>query len=173
MIMLIIINPPHFIDINRYLIEPLAKTFNEIIKIDYNAELLRESWDEKRQQYKADMILDAMPLPQPGNRNLAIMDSDVYALGLNYIFGEAEANSKKALISLYRLHPEFYGLISNEVLYKERILKEAVHELGHTYGLMHCPNRHCVMHFSNSIWDTDIKEWKFCPLCLKTIAKKL
>jgi archaemetzincin len=81
---------------------------------------------------------------------------------LNFVFGEAYKGRRIAAIYLPRLRQEFYGLESNELVFHERIVKEAIHELGHTFGLFHCNNKLCVMHFSNSLYDTDIKEKRFC-----------
>lgn len=58
----------------------------------------------------------------------------------------------------------------NPELFKLRALKEALHELGHTFGLMHCPNSYCVMHFSNSIVDTDMKKAEYCFNCRFKLA---
>ncbi|MGV9200035.1 MAG: archemetzincin, partial [Promethearchaeia archaeon] len=68
------------------------------------------------------------------------------------------------LISLARLRPEFYGSQSNKEIFRERTLKEAIHELGHTFGLEHCHNR-CIMSFSNNLQQTDDKPPKFCKDC--------
>jgi archaemetzincin len=84
---------------------------------------------------------------------------------LNFVFGEARCPGKAALISLHRLRPEFDGRKPNDELLIERTEKEAVHELGHTLGLRHCANPFCVMHFSNSIFDTDRKQSLFCSKC--------
>jgi archaemetzincin len=70
-----------------------------------------------------------------------------------------------AIIALPRLRQSFYGLPEDEALYHERAVKEAVHEMGHTYGLGHCRNRRCVMAFSNSLLDTDAKSRHFCARC--------
>ena len=110
------------------------------------------------------MLLAELPSPPgSGDRVLGLVDMDIFAHELNFVFGEADVAGGKALISLKRLRQEFYGLPKNENLFRERALKEAVHELGHTYGLRHCPNPACVMHFSNSLHDTDLKGWDFCP----------
>ena len=75
----------------------------------------------------------------------------------------------KAYFTCWHLRQEFYGLPRDKNLFRERALKEAVHELGHTYGLGHCPDSTCVMHFSNSLPDTDLKGWKFCPDCQEKV----
>jgi archaemetzincin len=96
---------------------------------------------------------------------LGVVDVDIFAAGLNYVFGEAYTPGHAALVSLWRLHPEFYGEHPNLELYVLRALKEAVHEVGHTLGLQHCDRSLCVMHFSNSIFDTDKKQSFFCDQC--------
>ena len=111
------------------------------------------------------MLLVGLPTPDSGDRILGVVDVDIFAPGLNFVFGEADITGGKAIISLQRLRQEFYGLSQDQDLFQERVLKEAVHELGHTYGLMHCLNPACVMHFSNSLHDTDLKGWNFCPTC--------
>jgi archaemetzincin len=73
---------------------------------------------------------------------------------LNFVFGHAHINGKVATVYLQRLRQEFYGLEKNENLFLQRVLKEAVHEIGHAFGLGHCPISRCVMNFSNSISDT-------------------
>jgi archaemetzincin len=46
-----------------------------------------------------------------------------------------------------------------------RVVKEAVHELGHTWGLGHCDSPTCVMHHSESVEDADAKNEGFCRTC--------
>jgi archaemetzincin len=125
------------------------------------------AYDGRRGQYLGDRILAMLArLDMPdAERVLGVIDADCYAPGLNFIFGQASIHGRDAFIALPRLRPSFYGLPDNEVLFSERTLKEAVHELGHTYGLKHCPDRRCVMHFSNSLYDTDVKSQQFCRRC--------
>ncbi len=97
---------------------------------------------------------------------LGICNFDAYSSGLNFIFGQASLTRGVAAIYLPRLKQEFYGIFADDILiFIERVLKEATHEVGHTFGLAHCPKQSCVMHFSNSIVDTDCKAKHFCNVC--------
>jgi archaemetzincin len=126
-----------------------------------------DAYDQRRGQYAGHKILATLArLAFPdAERVLGIIDADCYALGLNFIFGQASLDGRDAFIALPRLRPSFYGLPEADALFRQRVLKEAVHELGHTYGLGHCSNPRCVMHFSNSLHDTDVKGAGFCPRC--------
>jgi len=102
-------------------------------------------------------------------RLLAIVDVDLYVPELNFVFGEADFQKKMAVISTVRLKQEFYGLPKSELVFLERVTKEAVHEIGYIYGLPHCPHRKGVIHFSNSLCDTDFKSYTFCENCKKKL----
>jgi archaemetzincin len=104
-------------------------------------------------------------LPQDALRVLGITAVDLYVPQLNFVFGEARLGGPSAVISTHRLRPEFYGQLPDEKLFLRRVEIEAVHELGHTFGLGHCPKVCCVMHFSNNIADTDRKGPLFCDDC--------
>lgn len=125
------------------------------------------AYNRTRQQYLSSSILHhlrRLNLPR-AHRVLGVTDLDLYVPDLNFVFGQATMRGKDAVIALPRLRQSFYGLPADPILFQERALKEAVHELGHTLGLAHCPDARCVMHFSNSLQDTDIKSHSFCPDC--------
>lgn len=152
-----------------FLPEELSKVFR-IIRFTISSDILKlplHTYDRARKQYNSTLLLEYLAAAKPKgyDKYLGIVDVDLYARGLNFVFGEAILNGEEALISLHRLKPEFYGDPPNEKLFKARILKEAVHELGHTFGLTHCRNPECVMHFSNSIIDTDLKSAQPCLAC--------
>ena len=130
--------------------------------------------NRKREQYLSTLILKAMMGIKESaiyERILGIVDLDLYVPKLNFVFGEAR--QRVAIISLTRLRDEFYHLPKDESLFRKRVLTEAVHELGHTYGLEHCRIPQCVMFFSKSLIDTDTKGPDFCPKCKNKISRSL
>jgi archaemetzincin len=132
------------------------------------------AYERRRGQYLADAILARLrTLSLPAVRWLGIVDLDLYTPGLNFVFGQASVGGPAAVIALPRLRQGFYGLPEDTALFHQRAVKEAVHELGHTYGLGHCPDTACVMHFSNSLPDTDRKGAEFCSRCKDKIRRYL
>jgi archaemetzincin len=81
---------------------------------------------------------------------------DLYVPRLNFVFGEADPQRGVAVFSLARLHTP------DRDRFVHRAATEAVHELGHTYGLTHCNDPHCVMWFSNTLAETDRKGTGLC-----------
>ncbi len=128
----------------------------------------QSDYDRNRNQWNSPELLRSLMEkfnPDTDMKILFIFDADAYSYGLNFVFGEAIGHGSIAIIYLPRIKQEFYGLKSDEQLFYERLVKESVHELGHTFGLAHCNSTRCVMHFSNSLHDTDIKKRSFCDSC--------
>ena len=151
--------------------EGLTKTYP-----DTAASVIKESlplpphaFDKKRSQYNSTVILNEVRAyaakRKDFHRVLGVVDVDIFTSGLNYVFGEAYTSGNAGLISVWRLKPEFYKDKPDMALYFLRAQKEAIHEVGHTLGVRHCHRSSCVMHFSNSIFDTDKKQNLLCDEC--------
>ncbi len=120
-----------------------------------------------RRQYDANMLLHAISEQAPVDevKVMGMVRVDLYIPILTYIFGQAKLNGYTGLASLYRLRNEHYGLEADYDLLIDRFSKVIIHELGHTFGLIHCSNPVCVMRSSTYVEDLDQKEKKFCFRC--------
>ncbi len=128
--------------------------------VHQKAPILRPAgaYDDRRHQFRAEVLLERAR--QCGERPiLAVTDGDCYADNLNFVFGIADVGARVALVSLNRLRGP------TSARFRERAAKEIIHELGHGEGLVHCRDPKCVMHFSNSLSDTDAKSSEFCQEC--------
>ena len=131
-----------------------------------------DAYDAQRSQYSAETILNdlaARGSEDPSEHVLGVADCDLYVPDLTFVFGAALGGA--ALISITRLRQEFYNRKADaDILYK-RMMTEAVHEVGHSYGMRHCFDPACVMFFSRTIGDTDRKGFDFCNACRETISR--
>ena len=131
-----------------------------------------ESFEVRRNQYYSTKILKEMlgEVPRDALKLLGVTDKDLCIPILTYVFGEAQVGGTAAVVSLARLRQEFYGLTPDRPLLLERLRKECLHELGHTFGLVHCPSRDCVMYLSNTVVDVDTRGRDFCTGCQTVVA---
>ncbi|HTS70778.1 MAG TPA: archaemetzincin family Zn-dependent metalloprotease [Terriglobia bacterium] len=125
-----------------------------------------QAFNVSRQQYSSTEILAALARrAPPETRLLAVIPSDLYVPVLTFVFGEAQLEGVCAVVSTWRLRQDFYGLPADAALLGARLLKEAVHELGHTFGLLHCDDYQCVMASSHAVEWVDLKGSAFCADC--------
>ena len=126
---------------------------------------------ERKQYFSTQIIAEAIKLTDEFiGKIIMLTDVDIFVPALTFVFGEAQLNGKHSILSVCRLHEEFYSGISNENLLLERTIKEILHELGHNYGLRHCADWDCVMHASNGIEEVDIKGNTFCSKCISNVV---
>ena len=133
---------------------------------------LSYAYDAMREQYKSPLLLTRLKhlKRQPGDKMLGIVDVDLYSTDFDYIYGEADISLGIATLSLYRLHAEFFDKAHDHSLFEERAVKEAVHELGHLFGLVHCRDKKCVMRFCPNPEDVDYKTRHICQRCALKLA---
>jgi archaemetzincin len=159
----------------RRLAEDISKEFRHV-KVTVASSIALEkaqfqlAFDKGRNQWDSFKLLEWLHKKFKLNKEsklLALFDIDGYSSAFDFVFGEAYYQGKIAAVYIPRLRQEFYNLEPTSTLFYERLVKEAVHELGHTYGLAHCKNPRCVMHFSISLDYVDTKERSFCQSCAK------
>jgi archaemetzincin len=125
------------------------------------------AFDPERRQWNAVVVLQTL-LARPeadGERLLGVTERDLFVPVLSFVFGQAQLRGRTAVVSLARLRPEFHGLRPDPELLARRAVKEAVHEVGHSLGLVHCLDRRCPMALSLGLEDLDFKQATPCPSC--------
>lgn len=158
------------------LVSPVQSTFglpvhvNSTITVDPSF-----AFDLYRNQYNSTSVISAFvrQFEKHEGKVLGITSIDFFVPVLTYVFGEAQLDGPIAVVSTYRLDDTLYGLPDNPKLLKERLIKEVVHELGHTFGLIHCHDYRCVMHSSTAVEEIDMKSERFCPACEDQLREKL
>jgi archaemetzincin len=132
------------------------------------------AFNATRQQYHSTEIVASLvrKAPSTSGHLLGVTPVDLYIPILTFVFGEAQLQGHCALVSAHRLRQEFYGLPGDGALFRARLLKEAVHELGHTLSLAHCENYNCVMSPSHGVEWIDLKTQHFCGECRKAIDQR-
>jgi len=151
----------------------IEERFLAAARVERSLAVPRGSLNSTRQQLFLSTLTSKVlrSHPQDDGVLLAITDYDLYKTSHRFIFGDADETQGVAAISLHRLRPEFYGEEADGNLLFQRALKEAVHELGHAFGLKHCYNVRCAMYYSNSIFETDNKMPHFCEVCDRRIGR--
>ncbi len=150
----------------------VAKTFRvscEVLPVRLDPEF---AYHGERQQYHSSEILHRMQSFRTADswRVLGIVAVDLYIPILTFVFGEAQMGGPCAVISSHRLRQEFYGLPPDPELFRQRVIKEAVHELGHTLSLTHCEDYSCAMAPSHAVEWIDLKKSTLCSSCQAVAA---
>lgn len=155
-----------------WLAAALARTFHTPCEVRPKALDVSFALDNDRQQYWSTAILRLLQnCAKSGERVLGVTACDLYVPVLTFVFGEAQLEGNCAVVSMARLSETFYGLPPREELARARLIKEAVHELGHTFGLQHCKDWQCVMSSSHAVERLDMKGSEFCPSCRHSVFR--
>ncbi|ALU12032.1 peptidase M54 [Ignicoccus islandicus DSM 13165] len=132
------------------------------------------TFDWERMQYVASALVFGLVSKlgiklKPYEKAIFVVNADAYEPPLNFVFGIALPSIGSGAVFLPRLRNETYGLPPDYNALISRLRKEVLHELGHLYGLEHCPNPRCVMAFSNSINEVDAKGEEYCERCRRLL----
>lgn len=136
---------------------------------------LSEFYDPVRRQYNGVKLLKEVEfIYSTGSaKTIGLFSVDLYIPILTYIFGQAFLKGSTGIASHYRLSNERYGINSDNNIILDRFKKEVIHELGHTFGLIHCHIPTCVMRSSTYVEDIDQKSGNLCINCRKEMDSML
>jgi len=166
----LVISPIGDLDVDRELLEQVGKEVGRVFGYDTSIRPLIEEkdlWlDPIRKQYHSTPILETLAIISPTEaiKVLAITKVDLFIPILTHVYGEAQLGGKACILSTYRFTEGLFLAVGTES-FRYRIVKEAIHELGHTFNLRHCPDAVCVMHYCRSLKDVDRKSDQFCRYC--------
>lgn len=128
--------------------------------------------------YKAESLLDwldSLPLPSEGKR-MGLTDADIVtrkgSIPIWGILGMGSIDGRCSVLSTYRMERKWEGG-APEALVEARLWKIAVHELGHTLGLDHCPKVGCIMEDGHGTVKTIDRDETLCPSCQHDFDEKL
>jgi len=154
-------------DILEATAEAVVHEFNIPVLIRDGHLDLSEYYDPARRQYNGNTLLKQIDLLSTYDslKTLGLFNVDLFIPILTFIFGQAFLGGKSGIASIYRLNNERYGMTPDDQLMLDRFIKEVIHELGHTLGLIHCQNPACVMKSSTYVEDIDQKEQHLCISC--------
>ncbi len=156
--------------------EVVREAFGLDSVIEYRNLHAREAYDPFRNQFLASGLLvklNSSPMPKDAVKIIGITDVDLFEPVFEYLFGEAQLGGACSVVSTFRLDNRLYGLPEDKEIFFERLYKEVVHELGHSFGLVHCFTPMCAMNPSTYIEQIDAKSHEFCESCRAELDDRL
>jgi len=174
----LVISPIGDLDAGGELLEHLGKELGKLFGYRTDIRPLIEEkdlWlDPVRKQYHSTPILETLAVISPPEavKVLAITKVDLFIPILTHVYGEAQLGGKACILSTYRFNEEPSLAGRTEAFYC-RLLKEAVHELGHTFNLRHCTDSACAMRYCRSVKEVDRKSNQFCRYCTVLLSDEM
>ncbi len=157
------------------LVKNVSHEFNITVRVKEGHIDLSDYYDSVRRQYNGNDLIKEVDAKYSIDsvKTIGIFNVDLFIPILTYIFGQAYLNGRTGIASLYRLSNERYGMIADNEILLNRAIKEVIHELGHTLGLIHCHAPTCVMRSSTYVEDIDQKNYNLCQKCRNELINLL
>lgn len=157
-------------DVTPDLLGPISEEIKRIY--GYPTEILsllddlEFAFHPNRNQYHSTPILEQLAQKAPAGaiKVLALVEVDLFIPILTHVYGEAQLGGKACIVSTIRLN-EGHSYLNTQEPFLSRIVKEAIHELGHTFQLRHCREHTCLMHYCRNESDVDRKSDQLCRYC--------
>ncbi len=154
-------------EILEMIVPDLSREFSFPVRTKVGNLDLSEFYDPSRRQYNGTSLLHKIKTEyaSDSSKTLGLLNIDLFIPILTYIFGQALLNGPIGIASIYRLSNDRYGIKKDDTTLLDRFRKEAIHELGHMFGLIHCSDPVCVMRSSTYVEDIDQKSHVLCQKC--------
>jgi archaemetzincin len=164
----------HDTDVHRELATEIERVYGVPCRISSILSDISFAHDIQRDQFNSSMILKELESNAPPNavKVIALTSRDLFIPILTYVYGEAQLGGRCAIVSVYRLRGGISGVDSRRV-FLWRVVKECIHELGHTFALKHCRDGTCIMHYARDIKDVDTKARELCRYCNVLLSDEL
>ena len=150
----------------------LGPVFSRSVDILKGMKIPKEAYNVIRNQYYAQVILSKIERTKANSREkvIAVCEEDLYLPEENYVISHADQVAGTAIISLYHLRQEFYGLPEDESKIYPRLFKEAIHRMSNLFNLPECRNAKCVNYYSQIMLDIDSKGPRMCDICKRKLT---
>lgn len=166
-------------EMESYLVEEAARCLAEHLALPVERlpalDEPPEAYEPRRNQYSSVVLMRALARLAGGGpgKVVGLTRRDLSIPMLTFLFGQSQLNGPVAVVSTARLDQAFYSLPENVPLLLERLRKEIIHETGHTFGLIHCPDPTCAMSLSTSIQQVDLKRDAYCSGCRGLLGERV
>jgi len=162
-------------DVTGLVRQKLANMFCRPVLVRYEISNLKYAYDAVRNQFISPRVLSRLRRLKKGrgDKIMAVTDVDMYSPGYDFVYGEADVQAGVATLSINRLLPETGDVSQKTDTVAERIIREATHEMGHLFGLGHCPNQKCVMRTCTCLAEVDEAQGGLCAGCFEQLKPKL